>query len=75
MTARLVVDALAMAVRRRGMPKELLHHSDRGSQYTSEDFPRLLLAHGCRRRFNFEPPCRSKFEPGLRAVGEAVGCG
>mgnify|MGYP003800348977 CR=1 FL=1 len=46
MTARLVVDALAMAVRRRGMPKELLHHSDRGSQYTSEDFPRLLLAHG-----------------------------
>jgi len=37
-----------------------------------------LLATGptpCRRRFNFEPPCRSKFEPGLRAVGEAVGCG
>jgi len=46
MTAQLVVDALVMAVWRRGMPRELLHHSDQGSQYTSEDFQRLLSAHG-----------------------------
>jgi len=46
MTAQLVIDALVMAVWRRGMPKELLHHSDQGSQYTSEDFQRLLSAHG-----------------------------
>jgi transposase InsO family protein len=26
--------------------KALLHHSDQGSQYTSEDFQRLLSAHG-----------------------------
>lgn len=46
MTAQLVIDALVMAVWRRGMPRELLHHSDQGSQYTSEDFQRLLGAHG-----------------------------
>ena len=41
MTAQLVIDALMMAVWRRGKPIELLHHSDQGSQYTSEDFQRL----------------------------------
>lgn len=46
MTAQLVIDALVMAVWRRGKPKELLHHSDQGSQYTSDDFQRLLAAHG-----------------------------
>lgn len=42
MTAQLVTDALMMAVWRRGKPDALLHHSDRGSQYTSEPFQRLL---------------------------------
>jgi putative transposase len=46
MTAQLVMDALLMAVWRRGQPKALLHHSDQGSQYTSEDFQRLLSANG-----------------------------
>lgn len=46
MTAELVVDALLMAIWRRGQPKELLHHSDQGSQYTSEEFQQLLSAHG-----------------------------
>jgi putative transposase len=32
MTADLVTDALTMALWRRGKPRELLHHSDRGSQ-------------------------------------------
>ncbi len=36
MTAQLVIDALVMAVWRRGMPKELLHHSDQGSQLSGE---------------------------------------
>jgi len=31
-----------MAIWRRGKPEALLHHSDRGSQYTSEHFQRLL---------------------------------
>jgi putative transposase len=40
MTAQLVADALLMAVWRRGKPNELLHHSDQGSQYTSDQFQR-----------------------------------
>jgi putative transposase len=46
MTAQLVIDALMMAIWRRGKPMELLHHSDQGSQYTSEDFQRLLADQG-----------------------------
>ena len=46
MTAQLVTDALIMAIRRRGKPNALLHHSDRGSQYTSEQFQRLMADNG-----------------------------
>ena len=46
MTAQLVADALTMAIWRRGKPQALLHHSDRGSQYTSAQFQRLLADHG-----------------------------
>jgi putative transposase len=46
MTAQLVTDALMMAIWRRGKPETVLHHSDRGSQDTSEPFQRLLVDHG-----------------------------
>ena len=46
MTAQLVTDALVMAIWRRGKPDALLHHSNRGSQYTSEQFQRLMAHHG-----------------------------
>lgn len=46
MTSQLVMDALLMAIFRRGRPKAVLHHSDQGSQYTSENFQRLLDSHG-----------------------------
>lgn len=46
MTAELVTDALVMAIWRRGRPNALLHHSDRGSQYTSDQFQRLMADHG-----------------------------
>lgn len=46
MTAQLVADALLMAVWRRGKPRELLHHSDQGSQYSSEPFQRLMADSG-----------------------------
>ena len=46
MTAQMVTDALIMAIWRRGKPDALLHHSDRGSQYTSEQFQRLMADHG-----------------------------
>jgi len=46
MTSQLVVDALMMAVWRRGRPVALLHHSDQGSQYTSTQFQQLLKEQG-----------------------------
>jgi putative transposase len=46
MTSQLVADALMMAVWRRGKPIELIHHSDQGSQYTSEHFQELLKEQG-----------------------------
>lgn len=42
----LAVDALTMALERRGLTEGLLHHSDRGSQYASLDYKRLLSAYG-----------------------------
>jgi putative transposase len=44
--SRLVVDALEMAVQRRLPDERLLAHSDRGSQYASEHYQRLLEQHG-----------------------------
>jgi putative transposase len=46
MTSQLTIDALLMAICRRNNPGALLHHSDRGSQYTSEPFQRLAADHG-----------------------------
>lgn len=46
MSVQLVTDALIMAIWRRGRPSELLHHSDQGSQYTAEDYQRLLADQG-----------------------------
>jgi len=46
MTAQLVTDALIMAIWRRGKPDALLHHSDQGRQYTSEQFQRLMTDNG-----------------------------
>jgi putative transposase len=46
MESRLVVDALEMAVQRRLPDEGLLAHSDRGSQYASEHYQRLLAKHG-----------------------------
>ena len=46
MTSQMVTDALIMAIWRRGRPRELLHHSDQSSQYTSEPFQGLMADHG-----------------------------
>jgi putative transposase len=44
--SRLVVDALELAVQRRLPGEGLLSHSDRGSQYASAHYQRLLARHG-----------------------------
>jgi len=46
MTSRLVVDALAMAVSSRRPGEGVLAHSDRGSQYASEHYQRVLASNG-----------------------------
>jgi transposase InsO family protein len=48
MRTTLVLDALRMALgqRRPGADVALVHHSDRGSQYTSFDYTRALADHG-----------------------------
>ena len=46
MRTDLVLDALAMAVGQRLPGPGLLQHSDRGSQYTSDDYQRALRDHG-----------------------------
>jgi len=45
--ATLVEKAWRMAVLNRHPPCQLLHHSDRGSQYTSESYLQLLQQAGC----------------------------
>ena len=46
MTRTLVMDAFTLAVKRRNPSPGLIHHSDRGSQYASADFHKLLAKYG-----------------------------
>ena len=44
----LAMDAMTMAIGHRQVHPDLMHHSDRGSQYVSDDFQSLLKDHGIR---------------------------
>jgi transposase InsO family protein len=44
----LTIMALEMALAQRGVPAGLVHHSDRGVQYASRDYTRILEEHGIR---------------------------
>ena len=46
MSRHLVIDALTMAIDQRQPDGVLIHHSDRGAQYTSDDFRAELEKHG-----------------------------
>ena len=46
MTKELVIDCLNQAIGRRGNPKGVLLHSDRGSQYCSKKYRKLMDKHG-----------------------------
>lgn len=45
-TRQLAVNALQMALGRRASSRGLLHHTDRGSQYASADYQKILKEHG-----------------------------
>lgn len=53
----LVTDALAMAYVRRKPAEGLIHHSDRGSQYASEDYRKLLCDYGMRASMSRKGNC------------------
>jgi putative transposase len=53
MSRHLVVDALRMALAVRRPDGPLIHHSDRGGQYTSDDFRDALARHGITCSMNF----------------------
>ena len=57
MTAQLVCDALTMAIWLRRPKAGLIHHSDRGSQYASKAFRRLLKAHGIKGSMSRKGDC------------------
>jgi len=46
MTTKLVVDAQQMAIWRRKRPQGVIIHSDRGSQYCSHEYQKLLAENG-----------------------------
>ena len=46
MKVELADEALRMAIRTRRPPRGLVHHSDRGAQYASRAYRRLLALHG-----------------------------
>lgn len=45
LSTKVVIDALAMAMKKVGPDAEIIFHSDRGSQYASEAFRKLLKSH------------------------------
>jgi putative transposase len=57
MTAELVCDALMMALWNRKMPKNVIFHSDRGSQYCSARFQGLIRKHQLRSSMSAKGNC------------------
>jgi putative transposase len=54
---RLVMDALGMAYRRRRPSRGLIHHSDRGSQYASDDYRNLVKDYGMQMSMSRKGDC------------------
>lgn len=55
--ATLVTTALMMAIMRRGRPRGVIFHSDRGSQYASEELRRKLQEYGLRQSMSRKGNC------------------
>ncbi|CCK17294.1 Putative IS3-like transposase [Cronobacter universalis NCTC 9529] len=57
MTKEIVLNALLMAVWRRNPQKQVLVHSDQGSQYTSHEWQSFLKSHGLERSMSRRGNC------------------
>ena len=58
MERNLVIEALRSAIRNRRLTSGTIFHSDRGSQFASEDFRNLLSVSGMRASMSREAECR-----------------
>src|SRR5207237_4357246 len=74
LAAELALGALRMALKDRRFAPGLVHHSDRGVQYASNDYTQLLLAHksqiSMRRRGN--PYDNAQAEPFIKTLKYAA---
>lgn len=57
MTKDIVISALLQALKVRGYPKEVIIHSDRGSQYASNEYKRILKQYGLRGSMSKKGDC------------------
>lgn len=57
MTKTLVCNALTMALFRRGFPKGVMVHSDRGSQYCSTAYRQLMKSHELQQSMSRKGDC------------------
>lgn len=57
MTASLVCDALTMALFKRGRPKDVIVHSDRGSQYASQAYRKIIDQYDLRQSMSRKGNC------------------
>jgi putative transposase len=74
MRAKLVNDALLMAVWKRKPEKGLMWHTDRGSQYASESHRALLTQHGIRQSMSRKGNCWDNGVPRRRIEGRSPSC-
>ncbi len=74
MTKEIVLNALLMAVLRRNPQKQVLVHSDQGSQYTSHEWQSFLKSHGLEgsmsRRCNCHDNAVAEAVPALALTGK-----
>lgn len=68
MKGSLVTDALTMAMFRRGMPKGVIVHSDRGAQYTGKRFRKLLKKNNIKASMSGKGACWDNGVPRAQAV-------
>ena len=74
MTQALVIRALRMAIAQRKPPAGMIHHSDRGSQYASDDYQALLKQHGITVSMSRKGNCWDNGVPRRHAGGTIPSC-
>ena len=68
----LAIRALQMAIAFRQPPKGCIHHTDRGSQYCSHDYQKILRQHGFKVSMSGKGNCY-EFKNGLRSRSDDLG--